>query len=118
MFAKLFGRKKKVASPEEVLAARHRLDLELCYCPDCAEEYQAGIKQCVSCRVPLISGREKLTRLQQAAQPAQLREIAATDLLTPVHGGKLGDLKALQRILAKHGIPTRISGEAGNCGKG
>ena len=118
MFAKLFGRKKKVVSAEQALAARHHLDLELCYCPQCAGEYQAGISQCVDCRVALITGREKLARLKQEQQPGRPREIGPADPLTAVQGGKLRDLKAMHLILAKHGIPARISGEAGSCAKG
>lgn len=118
MFAKLFGRRKKVASAEEILAARHRLDLELCYCPECSGEYQAGITQCADCRVALISGREKLAHLKQASLPGRSREIGPADPLTTVQGGKLRDLKALHHVLAKHGIPARISGEAGSCAKG
>lgn len=118
MFAKLFGRKKKVVSAEQVLAARHRIDLDLCYCPQCAGEYQAGITQCVDCRVTLIAGREKLARLGLASPPGRPREIGPADPLTTVQGGKLRDLKAMHLILARHGIPARISGEAGSCAKG
>jgi hypothetical protein len=121
MFTRLFRRKKTaVSSSEEDLATRHRIDLELQYCPDCGDEYQAGFKQCASCGVHLISGKEKLAFLQktESHRIIRAREISQVDTLVTIHSGKLRDLKALQRLLANDSLPAQIVGEAGGCGKG
>jgi hypothetical protein len=120
MLKKLFGFGKKSSPQSDPEAARLGVDLEMSYCPGCGDEYRSGIEQCVTCRVPLISGAEKLAQVRSREQAFNGRsmEISADDQLVTIRNGKLRDVKPYQLILAKERIPSMIRGEAGGCGKG
>jgi hypothetical protein len=120
MFKKLFGLGSKAVKVENPDAARLGIDLEMSYCPDCGDEYRLDIEQCVSCKVPLISGAEKLAKLQNKEQAFYSRsmDISASDQLITIRNGKLRDLKPYQILLAKDRIPALITGDSGGCAKG
>lgn len=119
MLKKLFGFGKKGAVKKQASDAPH-IDLEMMYCPDCGDEYRAGVSECVGCQVDLISGTERLEQTRETRQAFQARsmDITEADELVVIRGGKLRDLKPYQMLLAKERIPALISGESTGCGSG
>ena len=120
MLKKLFGWTNKTAHSGNIETERLAIDPDLRYCPECGDEYQAIIKRCVSCNRGLISGAEKLEklRLQELALNRRSMNIKAQDQCVVIRNGKLRDLKPLQKMLETERIPTIISGESVDCGKG
>ena len=90
------------------------------YCPSCGDEYRAGVTTCSSCKVPLVSGKERLAEVQgrERARASRSMDISPGDALVAIRAGKMRDLKPLQFLLAKELIPARIVGDNAGCGKG
>lgn len=121
MFLKFFGKKsgKSDLSDVDKAAITHGIDTELNYCPSCGDEYRADIGRCVACNIALISGTEKLARIQAAQQAFGERsmDISPEDDLVDIRKGALSDMKALQKILAGERIPAILAGDGGGCAK-
>ena len=120
MWKKLFGFGARSSSAEDKVAASLGIDLEMKYCPKCGDEYRQGIDSCVGCKVSLISGTEKLeaAKRKHDAFYSRSMEIGDDEPRVAIRGGKLRDLKPLQRLLAEQRIPALITGEAGGCQRG
>jgi hypothetical protein len=120
MLKKLFGFGKAAIKAKDQDAVSYGVDVEMNYCPSCGDEYRADIEQCVTCKVALISGREKLEQKRQKVEAFNGRsmDISADDELVTIKNGKLRDLKPYQILLAKERIPALLTGESGGCGKG
>ncbi len=107
---------KKRRTQETVLDG---VDPEMNYCPSCGDEYRSDIKNCVSCEVELISGKEKLALVRQEQELLNNRsmEISVDDELVDLRKGGLHDMKQLQALLAQDRIPSILAGDE-SCGKG
>ncbi len=95
------------------------VDLEMNYCPVCGDEYRSDIKNCGSCGVDLISGKEKFALIQKEQESLNNRsmEISVDDELIDLRKGGLHDMKQLQSLLAGDRIPSILAGDE-SCGKG
>ncbi len=120
MLRRLLGLKGGASGKKDAEALRLGIDPEMNYCPSCGDEYRADIETCAGCRLPLISGRERLAleRRREESFHSRSMEIAPGEPLVAIRGGKLRDLKPLQLLLAKERIPSLMTGEAGDCRKG
>ena len=118
----IFSFFKKQAEQVEQPAKQHHhgIDCELKYCPRCESEYRAEIECCATCEVDLISGAEKLARLQQKNGKFLSRsmDISAEDKLVTLRKGQIIEVKLVQKLLAEQRIPSLIGGEADCCRKG
>lgn len=120
MLKRFFGFGKREDEGTQRITDTHPdIDVSMSYCPNCGDEYRADIRQCHVCEVQLISGRDKLARMQEdeAGREKRSMDIGEEDQLVPIRQGKLRDLKPFQILLARHTIPALLTGEAG-CAKG
>lgn len=120
MWKKLFGLGQKKETPEDTVATSLGIDIEMRYCPQCGDEYRPDIDQCVTCNVALIDGSQKLEAAKKQHQEFYSRsmEIGEDEPRAAIRGGKLRDLKPIQRMLAEQRIPALITGEAAGCQRG
>lgn len=95
-------------------------DPELCYCPQCKDEYRAGIARCAACGVQLLSGSAMLVRHQEQINRFATRRgpLMEDDELIAIQKGPLGDLSRLQNLLERERIGTLLKGDDSACGKG
>ncbi len=122
MFLNFFSRKKekeRELSSSQV-EAEYGIDPQLNYCPECGDEYRSDIINCVSCKIALISGADKLEicRLEKEQVDARSMDILPEDVLTTIQKGTVNDIKALRNLLAKERIPAILAGDEANCKKG
>lgn len=96
------------------------IDPGLMYCPQCHGEYRAGFVRCATCEIELISGAQRLARLQGGSRRSAGRSqaITAADTLITLRRGQLNEIKFFHKLLAAEGIPAIIGGEAPSCRKG
>ena len=120
MLKKLFGWTKKTASSGSSETERHAIAPEMRYCPDCGDEYRAGIPRCASCDVLLISGtkRREQMGMQGPALNKRSMDITTQDQRVVLRTGKLRDLKPLRILLTKERIPTLLSGDSTGSSRG
>lgn len=99
---------------------KYRIDPELQYCPQCQDEYRAGIERCAACEVELISGTMILAAREEKENRLAGRkfEVTREDELTDVIKGNILTIKQLQAKLKKEGFPSLIAGDGDSCGKG
>ncbi len=99
---------------------KYRIDPELQYCPQCQDEYRAGIVECASCEVELISGSKmlKAQELKEKRMAERTMEISAEDELVDLMKGPVLNVKQLQARLSSEGFPSIIAGDSNSCGKG
>ena len=121
MFLKFLRKNKKSGTdraPEE--GQVHGVDPEMYYCSSCNSEFRLDVSICPTCRIPLVSGTEKLTQLAQEEERRSGRclEIVPGDELVSIRKGPLRDMKHLLTVLEKGYVPGLISGEEGGCSKG
>ena len=122
MFLKFFKKNKNTADAVQSCAenSHHRFDEEMNYCPSCGDEYRPDIVDCFSCKIPLISGLEKIAYEKEHTSHLVGRsmELLPEDVLVDIRKGGLQDIKYLQKILAAEMIPSLVVSEKGNCSKG
>ncbi len=120
MFGKLFAKKTKKYETIAASPVSHGVYFEMNYCPDCGDEYRADITKCAACDRELISGAEKLARVQEKEQLLSSRsmEFSNDDELVTLRKGALKDIKQLQKLLAKERIPAILAGDEQNCSRG
>jgi len=99
---------------------KYRIDPELQYCPQCQDEYRAGIVECASCEVELISGSKMIEAQERKARRLAQRsmEITPDDELVDIIKGPVLNIKQVQSRLAGEGIPSIVAGDSKSCGKG
>ena len=117
---RLFGRKDEPSDRAKTKSDRAGLESQFQYCPQCGEEYRPEITHCAHCRVPLISGADKLTAAQDAEKKKNQRSkpITGAEILSVLQRGKLRDLKNIQLVLHEKMIASRLSAEASGCSQG
>ena len=98
---------------------KYRIDPELQYCPQCQDEYRAGIVECASCEVKLISGSKMLGAQEQKNKRLAERSmtISPDDELVDLTKGPVLEIKQMQSRLLADGFPSIIAGDSSSCGK-
>jgi len=96
------------------------IDPDLKYCPQCRDEYRAEIERCATCGVELLSGRRMLEmeERQKARMASRSMTISPDDELVDIRKGTVIDIKQLQSLLEKEGIPALAVGDPASCGGG
>lgn len=96
------------------------IDPDLKYCPQCEDEYRADIENCAVCKIPLITGRDKIAmREAQQRQLAQRKGALSPDEdIVTIHSASMQDMKHLEELLAVENIGTLVVGDDNSCGKG
>lgn len=98
---------------------KFRIEPDLQYCPQCNDEYRAGIPTCAACEVDLLSGSEMLARMEQKnGGTKRIMEITPDDQLVDIIKGQIINVKNLQSMLKSEGFPSIIAGDSSSCGKG
>lgn len=96
------------------------IDPELKYCPGCNDEYRAEITTCASCDIELITGNQ-MQELEQEKEDKKANrnmELSPDDEMVNIRKGPVMQMKELQVMLKKVGIPSLAVTENGSCGKG
>lgn len=101
-------------------AMKFRIEPDMQYCPQCKDEYRSGVAVCATCGVELISGVQMQELLDRKSGRLAGRAIAITpeDELVDIIKGKIIDVKSVQVLLGREGIPSLIAGDSASCGKG
>jgi hypothetical protein len=96
------------------------IDPDLKYCPRCRDEYRADIMQCADCGIELISGARllEINEEKERASATRGREITAEDQLVEMRKGSVIEMKQVQAMLAREGVPSLLAGCEKGCGKG
>lgn len=122
MFLKYFRKKVKNSSDDDESNAmrEHGIDPSMYYCGSCDAEYRLDMPVCPVCRIPLISGTEKLASLaRERDRHAGRSMVLEADVeLVRIRQGPLAEMKYLQKVLAQDFIPGLISGDDSGCVKG
>lgn len=93
------------------------IDPDLQYCPQCRDEYRAGIELCAACGIELLSGRQMLalTEEQNNRLVARSREISEQDELVDILKGQVINVKSVQSLLKREGFPSILAGDSSTC---
>lgn len=96
------------------------IDSELKYCPKCNDEYRAEITTCVDCEVELLTGvqMQELEQQKQQNKVARNMELSPDDEMVNIRKGPVMQMKELQFLLEREGIPSLAVKEGGSCGPG
>jgi len=94
------------------------IEPDLQYCPQCGDEYRAGIVRCAACAVSLVSGRQLLAERQHNTAPAHRRPISPDDELVSIQKGPVVQMQMVQAALKRAGIPSLAAGESSSCASG
>ncbi len=98
----------------------HDYDPELKYCPNCSDEYRSEILSCASCDVELLTGRQmiELTSQQQKKRATRSMELSPDDEMVSIRKGAVMQMKELQIMLEREGIPSLAVKDTNGCGQG
>ncbi len=96
------------------------IDPELKYCPRCHDEYRAEITTCVECNLELLTGgqMEELIQQQEAKKSARSMELHPDDEMVNIRKGPVLQMKELQIVLEREGIPSLTIKDDSGCGQG
>ncbi len=96
------------------------IDDGLKYCLDCEEEYRAEIEQCADCGASLLTGLalQAMQDKEDRVLAGRSMEIHPDDELVTVRKGPIVQMKGLQNLLAKASLPSILSNNQSDCGKG
>ena len=99
---------------------KFRIEPELKYCPVCNDEYRSEIINCASCSIELLTGDQMLDLEQQKQQKKANRsmELSPDDEMVSIRKGPVMQMKELQVMLERQGIPSLAVNEDSSCGKG
>ena len=99
---------------------KYRIDPELQYCPQCQDEYRAGIIECASCEIELISGSRMLEAqgIKEKRMAGRSLELSPDDELVDIIKGPVLNIKQMKSRLAAEGFPSIVAGDSNSCGKG
>lgn len=122
MFLKFLRKKAKAGGDNgSVDASRgHAIDPEMYYCESCDAEYRLDMPVCPVCRIPLVSGTERLATLARAEDrhAGRSMELQAGTEMVNIRQGTLSEMKYLREVLAQGSVPGLIGGDVSGCGKG
>ncbi len=122
MFLKFLRKKAKINCDDgsQEVGQAHGIDPEMFYCLSCGAEYRLDIPVCSSCRIPLVSGTEKLAELarEQERHTGRSMELQPGTELVSIRKGPLREMKYLQKVLEQGFVPGLICGDESGCGKG
>ena len=101
-------------------AMKFRIEPDMQYCPQCQDEYRAGVTVCATCGGELLSGVQMQELLDRKSKRTAGRATAITpeDELVDIMKGKIINIKSVQSLLSREGIPSLIAGDSSSCGKG
>jgi hypothetical protein len=101
-------------------AMKFRIEPEMRYCPQCQDEYRPGILVCAACGVELLSGvqMQELLDRKRGRSAGRAAAITPEDELIDIIKGKIINVKSVQALLSREGIPSLIAGDSSSCGKG
>jgi hypothetical protein len=96
------------------------IDPDLKYCPRCHGEYRAEITTCADCNLELLTGTQMLEMEEQRKKKRAARsmELHPDDEMVNVRKGPVIQMKELQILLEREGIPSLTIKDEGNCGRG
>jgi len=96
---------------------KYRIDPELQYCPQCQDEYRAGVALCAACGVALLSGLQMLEMMEEknSRLAARSREISELDELVDILKGRVIEIKSVQALLKREGFPSLLAGDGASC---
>lgn len=96
---------------------KRRIEPDLKYCPKCNDEYRAEIIVCADCGIELISGSKILAQKSGKKAPRNMT-ISPNDEMVKIQKGSVVEVKQLQAMLKREGIPSQAVSEDGSCGQG
>lgn len=101
-------------------AMKFRIEPDMQYCPQCQDEYRPGVAVCATCGVALLSGREmqEIMDRKNSRLAGRAATISPEDELVDIIKGKIINVKSVQVLLSREGIPSLIAGDSASCGKG
>ncbi len=96
------------------------IDPELKYCPQCGDEYRAEIDRCAVCAVTLLDGKKLLELQGQEAEKKSERRLplSQNDELVSIRKGSMVEMRHLQALLEREGIPSLVVNEEASCRSG
>lgn len=96
------------------------IDPEMHYCQSCDAEYRLDMPLCPVCRIPLVSGTERLEMLarEQDRRVGRSMKLQPGTELVSIRKGPLREMKYLLNILEQGYIPGLLSGDENGCVKG
>ena len=96
------------------------IEPDLKYCPSCNDEYRAEILTCVDCNIELITGTQmkELEELKEKKKAGRTMLISPDDELVSIRKGPVIQMKELQIMLERNGIPSLAVNDDKSCGQG
>ncbi|CAK8721882.1 DUF2007 domain-containing protein [Candidatus Electronema halotolerans] len=96
---------------------KRTIDPELKYCPQCGDEYRVEIDRCAVCAVTLLDGQSLLEqqRLAEAKKGSRRLPLSPNDELVSISKGAMVEMRHLQALLERQGIPSLVVNEEGSC---
>jgi hypothetical protein len=120
MFLKFF-RKAHKKNVNGVEGHQHfGIDPAMFYCPSCNAEFRLDVGVCPSCRVSLLSGKQKLAEETERSKRLAERKVALKpdEELVTIRKGSLQEMKELKLALEQEAIPSLIFGDEQSCKRG
>jgi hypothetical protein len=107
-------------SPDKGSPMNLIIDPDLKYCPNCNDEYRAEITTCVACDIELITGiqMKELEQQKMAKKAARNMTLSPDDEMVNIRKGPVMQMKELQVLLKREGIPSLAVNEDSGCGQG
>jgi hypothetical protein len=98
----------------------YEFDPDLKYCPSCNDEYRAEITTCAGCDVELVTGRQmiELATQKNKNRAARSMELSPDDEMVSIRKGAVMQMKELQILLEREGIPSLAVKDGSGCGQG
>ena len=96
---------------------KRTIDPESKYCPQCGDEYRAEIDCCAVCSVTLLDGSTLLEQQRQHDRKKAARRLplSENDDLVSIRKGSVIEMRHLQALLEREGIPSLVVNEEGTC---
>ena len=96
------------------------IDPDLKYCPSCLDEYRAEITTCASCTIELLTGTQmqELEAQKQQKKASRNLQLSPDDEMVNIRKGPVMQMKELQVMLERQGIPSLAVKDNSGCGQG
>ncbi|RUM35790.1 MAG: hypothetical protein DSY58_06330 [Desulfobulbus sp.] len=98
----------------------YEYDPDLKYCPQCNDEYRAEITTCAGCNVELFTGEQMRETASQKnrKKAARSMKLSPDDEMVNIRKGPVMEMKELQLMLEREGIPSLAVKDNSGCGQG